>query len=335
MRARITLGLALGLSLNGAWNALGAPAFDQGPILSLTEENDFVNGTDRWYTQGAKILYLQGENDLPNWSHRMLEAIPALGFTSGSERIGYQLGQSVFTPEDTHEAGLVRDDRPYAGWLYTGLVFQRSGVGAGDFLTLENFQVDIGIIGPESLGGQMQTWYHRHAPPGWKHELQDEPGLALKYGRAWLIPVPSSENRYVDIIPHAGLSAGNVDTSFRVGTTLRAGWNLPQDFSVQPVDSLIANQGGWSPSRTGGRWGFYVFTGVEGRAQLYTVFLDGSTYRDSHSVDKEYLVGEWRSGIALVFDRVELAYTHILRTREFEKQSEGQIFGSMTVKIAF
>lgn len=331
----LAVSLSFGLVSFQTRIACAAPEFDQGPILNITEENDFVNNTDRWYTQGAKLAYLQADNDLPNWSRSLLDFVPELGFSSGAQRIGYQLGQSVFTPANTHIGRVILDDRPYAGWLYTGLVLQRRGVGLGDYLTLENFQLDVGIIGPDSLARQIQTWYHKHAPPGWSHQLRDEPGIALKYARSWIIPIPSDENHYFDIIPAGGLSAGNVDTSFRIGTTLRAGWNLPENFGPQTINSLTTADGGWSPTRTGGRWGAYLFTGVEGRAQLYTVFLDGNSFRDSQSVHKEPFVGEWHTGIVFVFDRVEIAYTHIFQTREFEKQPEGQIYGSLTVKVEF
>jgi lipid A 3-O-deacylase len=326
-------GLLLLLPWLTAWAGHADPEFDQGPVLSLTEENDFVNGTDRWYTQGAKIAFLQADNDVPLWTEHLFDHIPALGFSTGAERIGYQLGQNMYTPADTHAAELLVNDRPYAGWLYTGLILQRRGVGAGDYLTLENFQMDLGVIGPESFADHVQTWFHHDSNPGWKNQLKDEPGLALKYGRAWLIPVPPREQRYLDIMPHGGLSAGNVDTSFRAGTTLRFGWNLPDDFGAQPIDSLFTTEGGWSPSRVGRRWGFYAFSGVEGRAVLYDVFLDGNAFRDSHHVDKESFVADWHGGLALVLDRVELVYTHLFLTREFKAQPEGQVYGSLCVKV--
>ena len=331
--ARAAFAAALLFSIS--FLASAAPDFDQGPALTVTEENDFFAGTDRWYTQGARISFLQADNDVPRWTKGLLDLIPTLGFATGAERIGYELGQSIFTPADTHATELLPNDRPYAGWLYTGLILQRRGLGLGDYLTLENFQLDVGIIGPESGAGQMQTWWHHFAPRGWENQLHDEPGLALKYGRAWLIPVPSMDQRYVDIIPEGGLSAGNVDTSFRAGVTLRVGWNLPEDFGFRPIDSLIATEGGRSVAQEGRRWGIYLFSGVEGRAVLYTAFLDGNAFRDSPSVEKEPFVGEWRSGIALTLDRVELAYTHIFYTREFEKQPEGQVFGSLTLRYKF
>src|SRR5205823_10726214 len=141
---------------------------------------------DRWYTQGAKITYLQADNNLPKSCQRLFDHLPALGFANRAERFGYQLGQSMFTPSDTHRPEPLLNDRPYAGWLYTGLIVQRRGLGTGEFLTLENFQVDLGVIGPDALADNVQSWYHHHLPPGWKNQLHDEPGIALKYGRAWL-----------------------------------------------------------------------------------------------------------------------------------------------------
>jgi hypothetical protein len=260
---------------------------------------------------------------------------PSLGFSTGAERIGYEVGQSIYTPADTHATDYLPNDRPYAGWLYTGLILQRRGVGLGDYLTLENFQADVGIIGPESMAEQFQTWFHDKTPRGWHNQPGDEPGIAVKYERSWLIPFPALADRYVDFIPQGGLSAGNVDTSFRASATFRAGWNLPEDFGVQPIDSLTTTEGGWSASRTGRRWGCYVFTGVEGKAVLYTAFLDGNAFRDSGHIGKEPFVGEWRSGLVLVLNRVELAYTHVFRTREFDGQPDNHVFGSITLRCKF
>ncbi len=334
LRTVLLASIALSSALTASAEAM-PDAYDQGPILTLTEENDFVNGTDRWNTQGARISFLQRDNHVPRWTEKLLNSLPALGFVPGANRIGYEAGQSMFTPADTHEPGLQERDRPYAGWLYGGLIVQRRGAGIGGYRTLENLQLELGIIGPDSLADQSQTWYHKRAPQVWDHQLKNEPGIAVKYGRAWLIPFPSSNRRYVDLIPQTGLSAGNVDTSFRVGATIRAGWNLPNDFGTQPIDSVIVPHGGWSSAKTGSRWGFYFFTGAGGRAVLYTAFLDGNAFRDSHHVDKEPYVGEWRSGLALVFDRVELTYSHIVRSPEFHGQPESQIYGSLSLHVKF
>ena len=49
-------------------------------------------------------------------------------------------------------------------------------------------------------------------------------------------------------------------------------------------------------------------TGLEGWAVAYTAFLDGNLYQDSHSVDKEPLVAEWKTGAVWVMGRAEIGF---------------------------
>jgi lipid A 3-O-deacylase len=330
----VLLFLLLLLILLPALNRSRAADFDQNPILTLTVENDLFHGTDRWYTHGIRAGFLGADNRVPGWTRSLFQNVPTLGYSAGAERLGYQFGQSIYTPADTHSSGMVLNDRPYAGWLFGGMIYQRRGEGLGDLLTLEQFQLQAGVIGPESGARTVQSWFHSTTPRGWRHQLRTEPGVNLKYGRAWIIPFPDAVESKFDIIPTAGVSAGNVDTSFRAGAQFRLGWNLPKDFGVQAIDSVIATEGGLSASQASRR-GFYIFSGVEGRAQLYTAFLDGNLFRSSHSVDKEYFVGEWRNGLVLILHRFELAYLHAFRTAEFEGQGRKHGYGAMTLKFKF
>jgi lipid A 3-O-deacylase len=334
-RARfVFFALILSMLPQGMVNS-SAAEFDQGPALILDVENDSLAGTDRWYTHGARIGFFTGDSKVPRWTGRMFEAVPTLGFSTGAERIGFELGNSIFTPENMGSRELLTDDRPYAGWLYGGLIYQRRGLGLGDYLAVEQFQLQAGVIGPNAHAETLQNWYHRRDPQGWSHQLKNEPGLLLRYGRSWLIPLPAHDNRYFDVIPHGGVSFGNVDTSFRAGTQLRLGWNLPEDFGLYPIDSVIAAGGGISPSRMDRGWGAYVFSAIEGRAQIYSAFLDGNLFRSSHSVNKEPFVAEWRSGLVLLLQRMELAYTFFVRTPEFQGQGESHTFGSVTLRYKF
>jgi len=318
---------------------LFSQTFDQGPVFSFIEENDLAVDTDRHYTQGIKLAYLEADGDLPRWASELSSKIPALGFTPRAEKFGYELGQSIYTPANISATQLLPKDRPYAGWLYTGLILQRRGLTAGEQPTLESFQLDLGIIGPESLAEEAQTWVHKvrgfNLPQGWAHQLKTEPGFALKYQRSWLFSPAHQDRRFLDLIPHTGFSLGNVETSARLGATLRLGWNLPDNFGVQTIDSLVTTEGGWSSSRAGGHWGFYLFSGVEGRAILYTAFLDGNLFRDGHDVNKEPFVGEWKSGCVFLLRRIEAGYTYVHRTREFIKQTEQDRYGSLFIKYKF
>ena len=53
--------------------------------------------------------------------HDAGRGVPALGASWSVTKFGYQLGQSIFTPGDLNATQPLKNDRPYAGWLYTGL----------------------------------------------------------------------------------------------------------------------------------------------------------------------------------------------------------------------
>jgi lipid A 3-O-deacylase len=329
----------LNLLVIGAALTCAAQEFDQGPVFGVIEENDFVVNTDRHYTQGIKLSYLGADGRVPGFARWISERVATLGFEKKTEKFGYELGQNIYTPAHIRATQLLLDDRPYGGWLYGGLVLQRRGLAANRWLSLDHFQLDVGIIGPEALGEDAQNWVHRvrgfEEALGWDHQLETEPGVALKYQRSWLLTTPLDRPRWFDLIPHAGASVGNVDTSLRAGLTFRAGWNLPEDFGFQTIDSLGTLEGGWSESRTMSRWGVYGFGSLEGRAVFYSTFLDGNLFHNSHHVEKEILTGDFRGGIVLVLRRIELALTYIFRTPEFIGQTEDDSFGSFAFKYKF
>src|SRR5882724_3597663 len=96
-------------------------------ILSLTWENDATFGTDRHYTQGARISYYSSDDALPKWLRRLSDGLPAIGLDVQARKFGLAVGQEIYTPEDLQTASAITTDRPYAGWLYTRLSLQRRG----------------------------------------------------------------------------------------------------------------------------------------------------------------------------------------------------------------
>src|SRR5881275_374663 len=65
----------------------------EGRILSLTEENDVSYGTDRHYTQGAKISYLSRDEEVPDWLKTFSSHLPAVGMEVQARKLGISAGQ--------------------------------------------------------------------------------------------------------------------------------------------------------------------------------------------------------------------------------------------------
>jgi lipid A 3-O-deacylase len=309
----------------------------QGALFTITEENDLVVRTDRDYTQGIRFSYLSEDNHPVSLSN-CFGKIPPLGMALDAQKFGLAVGQNIYTPKNKQATVVVKQDRPYAGWLYLGGIWQRRGATRGGLPMLDHVELDLGIIGPDSLARQGQTFVHEvrgfSVPRGWKNQLDDEPGVALKLERQWRFSLGDRQRWAFDFMPQLGGSLGNAATFASAGATIRAGYNLPSDFGVQVIDSLASNSGGCE-HREAHNFGFYCFAGVEGRAVAFTEFLDGSVFHDGPSADKEPYAGDLRLGTVFVFKHFDLAYTQVCRTPELVHQPHFDSYGSVSVNVKF
>jgi len=331
-----------------AWLVPCARATDekQGPFFAITEENDLFSNpltadhTDRHYTQGTKLTYRDGDDELPQWVASMSAAFPPLWIDASTQNVGYVFGQNIYTPQDILTNALIKTDRPYAGWLYGGMFLQRRGdTGDARIPVLESFEVDLGITGPASLAGATQVNFHNwflasDVPRGWHNQLDNEPGLLLKYERLWRLSLNDQTARYVDVIPHVGTEVGNIMIFGDLGAALRVGVNLPDDFGVQIIDAPASLDGGMTPHTS--PFSCYAFGGVDGRVVGQNLFLDGNTLRNGPSVDRIPCVADFSCGVAIsVFRHLEVSYTRVIRTHEFVGQKNADVFGSLTAKAMF
>ena len=65
------------------------------------------------------------------------------------------------------------------------------------------------------------------------------------------------------------------------------------------------------------------------------IFLDGKTFRDSHSVDFNVFVADLSAGVAVNIKNTKLAYAFVYRTKEFKDQDEAQVFGTVSLNWTF
>jgi hypothetical protein len=324
----------------------GAPELDPEDtrVFYLYIENDFFAGTDRHYTNAVKLTWLsRGLNSiiedptLPKKVSRNLDKLP-LPRKERIYNVGLSLGQNIYTPEDTDATELIEDDRPYAAWMYAALALH-----AKTQTLLDSFELSLGWIGSPALGRQTQNTIHRlindYEAEGWDNQLDFEPTLMLTWRRTWreLLGAPGDGFGW-DVMPHVGLTAGNVFTFANAGGELRLGWNLPSEFGA----SRIQPGGGiGTPSRADdpfarGSFGIFVFGALDARLVARNIFLDGNSFRDSHSVDKNYTVFDAAAGIGLFYRKVRLNYSYVYRSDEFQGGDNfGQLFGSVSLGFTF
>ncbi|MFZ5790979.1 MAG: lipid A deacylase LpxR family protein [Pseudomonadota bacterium] len=294
-------------------------------------ENDIVSGFDRDYTNGVQLSWTSGPDRVPSWAIDAARLFPLFPET-GRVRASFALGQSIYTPNDITLRNPPAEDRPYAGWLYGSI-----GLIAETGTRLDQLQLQVGVVGPASLAEQTQTTVHEivgaDKPRGWDTQLENEPGVVLTYQRSWRAFVSGEFLGFsFDATPHIGGALGNVFTYANGGATLRLGWNLPNDYGPPRIEPSLPGSGFFEPQ---GSLGMYIFAGLDGRAVARNIFLDGNTWQDSRSVEKEPLVGDAQVGFAVTLGSVRLAYTHVFRTQEFASQHGADKFGAVSLSLRF
>ena len=315
--------------------AAGADEPDRPGTFSLYWENDGGwakpnDNNDRHYTNGMAASFAFQ----PQWARQLADS---LGGDNGAA--GLIAGQLMFTPQDIEDPDPIPGDQPYAGYLFLGGYWQRQ---EGDIL--DHLQLDLGFVGPESGAEDVQERFHNlidaDDPRGWEHQLDDEFTGQLTFRRKWLVDLPHDRPRpeggfHAQLIPQAGLSIGSIWRQLEAGATLRAGWNLPDDFGPgRLLDPASATGSGKLP----GPLSFYLFARAGGRLVEHNIFLDGNNFRSSPGVDSEPLVGELQGGAALGWQVTDscllgVIYSQTYLTREFEGQHETDSYGAWVATL--
>jgi lipid A 3-O-deacylase len=307
-------------------------------------ENDLFGGTDRYYTNALQLTWLskdlkQYREDvrLPGWSLPLIHSVPFVHEPGSTHNIGLLLGHQIYTPSDIQAAEVLPDDRPYAGFLYGGIALHSKTLSR-----LDTIEIVLGVVGPAALAEQVQNTVHdlRDIPEarGWDNQLRNEPALRFAWQRKWRTHRGMLTNLLCyDLLTHTGAVLGNVRTGADAGGEFRLGYNIPMDFGsdvIRPgagVSAPVSVFGYPSPPA----FGLHGFAGARAAVVLHDIFLDGNTFKSSHSVDREPLVGEFSTGIAVSYKKIKLTYRHVFRTGQFKHQSGGHVVGSLALTVSY
>jgi hypothetical protein len=285
-----------------------------GTINIQVENDSFINGIDRHYTSGLYGSWTSApeeRGDIESFAENLMP--PGDG---GQWRHGFFAGQTMYTPENLFAAIPSASDQPYAGFLFAGARVYRDD---GD--TLDRIEATVGMVGPASLAGNVQKWWHAMGlfggikPRGWHYQLRDEPGLILTEQRIWRIGLTDG-GLESEILPEVNGSVGNVFTYAGAGATFRIGSGLTSDWGPPRIAPAQAGADFQAPDSVG----WYLYAGMEGRAVARDIFLDGNSFHDSARVGNETPVGDFSAGAALLAPGIRLQASYTARSREFPGQ---------------
>jgi len=208
--------------------------------------------------------------------------------------------------------------------------YEDDGGSEQTFLSLQ-----LGVVGPWSLAQESQKWVHdmtgSRIPAGWDNQIDNEIGLNLLFQQKNRFPI---WREHLDFTSHIGGSLGNVFTFANAGGSFRLGPNLPQRFHINKMEPVprVLDRGTIERLRLDQS---YIYLDFDGRVVLQNIFLDGNTFSDSHSVDKEYLVGDIEVGFSVSVYKLDVMMGYIFRSKEFKEQEKSNKFAAVRLIYNF
>ncbi|HED53583.1 MAG TPA: lipid A deacylase LpxR family protein [Phycisphaerales bacterium] len=312
------------------------PDFRPG-MLSIMWENDSpfhtlgTNDDDRHYTNGVSIEASVVPSDAFYDDHlRILDLFNE--FDRPRVATGLSIRHFIFTPDDITTQTFRPDDWPYSGWLTFGLFMQRR-----QGRIFDHIQLDLGVTGQNSGAQSLQEYVHSVLPeqedPAWINQLQSEFAAQLKYQRRWRLrlarddqgnpvladesdtgPATGSRGSGFEAIPYAGFRAGNVFDDASIGTLIRYGWPLPDNFGPGRVFEFADHT-----RSVGQDFGISIFARAGARFVAHNIFLDGSSFQGNR-LDPTPVVGEFQAGVEVEWKGCYFGYMQAFNTKEFDGQ---------------
>ena len=141
------------------------PVTESSFSLRIIFDNDIFDNTDYYYTNGARI-----ELVFPFVDHSPLNKIlagfrePDIGFS------GFSITQNIYTPINPEATGIEYGDRPFAGYMTLGQFRESYSLKRRIYM---KSALDLGMLGPASLGETVQSTVHYLEPTGWAYQIQN------------------------------------------------------------------------------------------------------------------------------------------------------------------
>lgn len=290
-------------------------------------ENDAFFNTDNQYSFGFKLSNVYF---VPKVEYQWLK-IPFIHKSKEAHFVSMGISQQMYTPKDIESSKLIVDDRPYAGWLYLEFGLYQSTKAQLDSLTLQ-----FGIIGENSGAEFVQRKVHEligsQVPNGWNNQLNNELGVNLIYQHKWRFvpePVFTIES---NIVPFVEATLGNVKTQVSTGALMRFGLNPIEDFGSSSID--VGGENG-IPIRTNclcpqyKPWSFTLNFAFAAKAVAHNIFLDGNSFSESHSVEKENFIAYVSYGFSARYEHFAIDYVLTSYSRQYKTEEKNHEYGSI------
>lgn len=270
--------------------------------ISLVFDNDIFDNRDYYYTNGLRL-----EIAAPFLDNSPLKKI-LIGIKNPDLDLnGFSVIQNIYTPTNPDTSVILYGDRPFSAVLMLGQF--REVYNLDKKLRIKS-ELNVGVIGPASLGKQVQSSIHEIEPVGWPNQVAND--VIINYTMRVDKGLISSPNFELNVLGRA--SAGTLLNKAGGGMNLRFGNFMPV---FRGPFSFFENK------NPGGRFQFWFF--LEGLVDFvaYDATLQGGMFNRENpytisSEDISRLVFQASAGFALFYNNIGIEYEHFYLTPEFK-----------------
>ena len=182
--------------------------------FNITFANDIFNNTDSYYTNGIRFDFIH-----PALSKSPLAFLLHNSRHAYDDLYGLSLVQNIYTATNPDLEQIVPGDRPFSAYLTIGQYKVSVNRYNGNRISSG---LNIGMIGPSSLGGMVQSSIHEVPALGWKHQIKND--LIVDYFLDMEHQIQKYGPLQIDLL--SGLNLGSLYNKAYLGIGVRAG-NFP------------------------------------------------------------------------------------------------------------
>ena len=300
-------------------NTLNAQTYQNEFGFKSDNDSYLAQGSDRYYTNGLFINFRR--------------ALDQSKLKAGLEKKTYELsiGQKIYNPYSGFAPDPIRQDRPFAGYLYVG--------GAISWFTTKESilkaSVEIGTTGPNSLAEDGQKFLHKtvgfYTLDGWQYQIKNE--LALNLSVQYTDLLYRSSNNATDFSFEGYANAGTTFSGAGAGILFRAG-GLNQLFNSAYTNSIIGKN---AKTKALVKREVFFYAKPQLNIVAYDATAKGSLFNDDSPVtfDTKPIVFAQQIGFNYSSQRFTADFGMIFKTKEIKSSAKAHQYGSISLFYRF
>ena len=265
-------------------------------ILSIFFDNDIFNNTDYYYTNGVNIELIT-----PLALHSPISKL-LIGLSNSQINYhGFSIKQNIYTPVNPDIENVSVGDRPFSAFLTIGQFNESYNLQKN--LSIRS-SLNLGVLGPASMGGVVQSSIHDIEPVGWNNQIKNT--FVLDYFIKLEKGIISTPNLEINLT--AGGNVGTIFNKINTGFLFRTGRFIPVLKGLKTHNSAFQ---------------YWFFISGETNLVFYDATLQGSLFNDNnlytiHKTDINRLVVNASAGVAMYYKNVGFELQSFYLSPEFK-----------------